>query len=149
MMTPCRKLYYAVEAVVYIAYNNTNYQPICSKDIANVQGLPPRHLEQIMQRLVHGGVLRGMRGPKGGYTLAKPAQSITVSEICTLVNEEDIIAYTPPTTNIGNEIVRPFWTMLKHEIFNKLDKITIAELCTQANEKNLPRFCDIKQAVNS
>lgn len=145
MMTPCRKLYYAVEAVVYIAYHSDK-TPISSRDIARMQGLPARHLEQIMQKLVHGKVLRGMRGPKGGYVLAKSAKTITLAEICYLVNDEDIINATPQTTQIGNDIVRPFWTNLHNEILQKLDSIDIASLCAEAVEKNLPKLQSLKLA---
>ncbi|MBM3616966.1 MAG: Rrf2 family transcriptional regulator [Alphaproteobacteria bacterium] len=145
MMTPCRKLYYAVEAVVYIAYHSDK-TPISSRDIARMQGLPARHLEQIMQKLVHGKVLRGMRGPKGGYVLAKSAKSITLAEICYLVNDEDIIQSTPQTTDIGNHIVRPFWSNLHNEIAAKLDGIDIASLCAEAVEKKLPKLTALKIA---
>ena len=83
-----KKLYYAVEAVLYIAYNAGN-GPISSRDIAEKQGLPPRYLEQLMQRLVHGGVLRGVRGPHGGYMLARERRRITVGDICAVLKEED------------------------------------------------------------
>lgn len=138
MMTPCRKLYYAVEAVVYIAYHSDS-QPISSRDIARVQGLPSRHLEQIMQRLVHGGILRGMRGPKGGYLLANRPEDISVQAICALVTEEDTINGTPHTTILGTEIVRPFWQVLHREIEDRLSQISIADLCLQGIEKKLPR----------
>lgn len=145
MMMPCRKLYYAVEAVVYIAYHSDK-TPISSRDIARMQGLPARHLEQIMQKLVHGKVLRGMRGPKGGYVLAKSAKSITLAEICYLVSDEDIIHATPQTTEIGNHIVRPFWTALHSEFISKMDGIDIASLCAEAMERNLPKVLPLKLA---
>lgn len=136
MMTPCKKLYYAVEAVLYIAYNPGS-QPISSRDIARQQGLPPRHLELIMQKLVHGGVLRGMRGPRGGYRLARESHLVTVSDICNLVNEDDLISDMAPTTILGNEVVRPFWEMLYKDVKERLGVITIADLCHEARKRNL------------
>lgn len=138
MMTPSRKLYYAVEAVIYIAYH-ADAHPVSSRDIARMQGLPARHLEQIMQRLVHGRILRGMRGPRGGYLLAKPPHEITLAHICALVNEDDTINTTPDTTPIGTIILRPFWARLHTEIHTRLDAVTVADLCTEATEQNLPR----------
>ncbi|MCH2546110.1 MAG: Rrf2 family transcriptional regulator [Alphaproteobacteria bacterium] len=136
MMTPCKKLYYAVEAVLYIAYYSHEH-PVSSRDIARQQGLPPRHLEQIMQKLVHGRILRGMRGPKGGYQLAKPSDQISIGEICEMINEDDMISDLPPTTELGEEVIRPFWELLHAGVKDRLYVITIADLCDQAVKKNI------------
>lgn len=138
MMTPCKKLYYAVEAVLYIAYYSDDH-PISSRDIAAEQGLPPRHLEQIMQKLVHGRILRGLRGPRGGYQLARPAGQITVGEICDVLREDDLVSEMPPTTPLGETVIRPFWEVLCGDVRGRLMDISIADLCTQAMHKNIPK----------
>lgn len=143
MLTPCKKLYYAVEAVLYIAYYSDE-TPISSRDIARQQGLPARHLEQIMQKLVHGRILRGLRGPKGGYQLARPASKITLGEICAKINEDDTISHLPPTTLLGEEVIRPFWEVLACGVHDKLHVVTIADLCEQANQKNIREKAPLK-----
>lgn len=143
MMTPCKKLYYAVEAVLYIAYYSDD-QPISSRDIACQQGLPPRHLEQIMQKLVHGKILRGMRGPKGGYQLARPIDNVTIGEICEMINEDDLISDLPPTTLLGEEVIRPFWEALYRNVKERLYVITIADLCDEARKKNISRMAPLR-----
>ena len=60
MLEPSKKLVYAVESVVDIAYNGGT-EPVRSREIAKRQGVPHRYLEQVMQSLVHAGVLRGVR----------------------------------------------------------------------------------------
>ena len=70
MLKLSRKMLYALEAVVDIAYN-ARPEPVQSKEITRRQGIPQRYLEQVMQQLVHEGVLKGVRGPKGGYRLAR------------------------------------------------------------------------------
>lgn len=144
MMTPCKKLYYAVEAVLYIAYYSDGNHPISSRDIARQQGLPARHLEQIMQRLVHGNILRGMRGPRGGYRLARPADHVSIGEICTAVNEDDMISTMPPTTILGEKVIRPYWEMLHNSVKDRLHIITIADLCDQANRNNISKKIPLK-----
>lgn len=136
MMTPCKKLFYAVEAVLYIAYYSGE-RPVSSRDIARKQGLPPRHLEQIMQKLVHGKILRGMRGPRGGYQLALPANRITLGNICEMIDEEDLIHDLPPTTLLGEEVIRPLWNGLYSGVKERLFVITIADLMKQADDKNI------------
>lgn len=138
MMTPCKKLYYAVEAVLYIAYYSDE-RPVSSRDIAAQQGLPPRHLEQIMQKLVHGEILRGLRGPKGGYQLAREPQEITVGDICDVLREDDLISDLPPTTDIGEAVIRPYWEVLHDCVRDRLTVITIADLCQQAEKQNIAR----------
>ena len=139
MLIPCKKLFYAVEAVLYIAYNATS-QPVSSREIAGQQGLPPRYLEQIMQKLVHGGVLRGVRGPKGGYVLARERSDITVGEICQLLEDDEIVADTKTTsTQIGDEVVRPIWEQLCENMMAELMEVRIHELCQKAVAQNIPR----------
>ena len=59
MLTPSKKIYYAIEAVLFIAYN-AKATPISGTQVAEAQGLPTRYLEPIMQRLVRAGILVGM-----------------------------------------------------------------------------------------
>ena len=108
MLTPSRKLFYAAEAVLFIAYNG-NQGPINGRDIAARQGLPPRYLEQLMQRLVRGGVLRGVRGPRGGYLLARERRRITLGDIYDVLkedrDEQDMQGYGG--TPLGSRVVPP------------------------------------------
>jgi Rrf2 family transcriptional regulator, iron-sulfur cluster assembly transcription factor len=136
MLTPSKRLYYAVEVVLYIAYY-CGKTPVSSRDVAIQQGLPPRHLEQMMQKLVRGKVLKGQRGPKGGYRLARSPQRITVGQICKAVNEEKPISALPPTTILGQEVIRPFWEVLHTGLWDRLYVVTVHDLCEQADKKNL------------
>src|SRR5208282_4317753 len=103
-----KKLFYAVEAVLYIAYN-AGRGPITGRDIAERQGLPPRYLEQLMQRLVRGGILRGVRGPHGGYLLAKERRRITIGDICEMLNDKDDEVNAHAATPLGSTVVMPVW----------------------------------------
>ena len=84
MLKLSRKTLYALEAVVDIAYN-ARAEPVQSKEITKRQGIPQRYLEQVMQQLVHAGILKGVRGPKGGYRLARERRRISVGEIVRVV----------------------------------------------------------------
>ena len=84
---------FAIEAVVDIAYNSGEH-PVQSKDIAERQGIPRRYLEQVLQQLVRADILRGVRGPRGGYRLARERRRIPLGEIVRIVagmnaDEED------------------------------------------------------------
>ncbi len=55
--------------------------PISAKTLAARHGLPPRHLEPVLQALVRCGILKGVRGPRGGYELARERKRVTANDI--------------------------------------------------------------------
>ncbi|MDX2074199.1 MAG: Rrf2 family transcriptional regulator [Alphaproteobacteria bacterium] len=139
------KLFCAMEAVLYIAYN-TSGGAISSRDIAAKQHLPPRYLEGLMQKLVHAGILRGIRGPKGGYVLAKERRRISLADICTVLQEEDSnkeggnYAATP----LGKNIVMPVWEKATAVWLDTLENVNLAALCEQASEKQIKKHAEEK-----
>ncbi|NBX04397.1 MAG: Rrf2 family transcriptional regulator [Alphaproteobacteria bacterium] len=142
MITLSKKIFYAVEAVLYIAYNAAG-GAISSRDIAERQGLPPRYLEQLMQRLVRGGILRGMRGPRGGYVLARERRRITIGDICqVLQDEKDDDAGGYAGTPLGNKVVLPVWESAYKQMLEHLKQVSLAELCEHATEKNIRKVAE-------
>src|SRR3954471_24314929 len=75
-----RKGVLAITAVIDIALNARS-RPVAAKALATRHRLPPRHLEPVLQALVRHGILTGIRGPRGGYELAREERRITVEEI--------------------------------------------------------------------
>lgn len=130
-----KRLFYAVEAVLYIAYNGGNAL-FTGKDIAERQNLPPRYLEQMMQKLVRAGVLRGVRGPRGGYLLAQEKRRITLADICNAIDEPLVFEDSTP---LGDLVVQPVAEALKTKIREQLSAITLAQLCDRAAELRVPK----------
>lgn len=144
MMTPSKKLFYAVEAVLYIAYNGS-HGPISGRDIATRQGLPARYLEQLMQKLVRGGILRGVRGPHGGYLLARERRRITVGDICDVLQDdkdEDMLGYAG--TPLGAGVVLPVWDTVHKQTMEYLKQVNLAELCEQAAQRHIRKESEEK-----
>jgi Rrf2 family protein len=75
-----RKGILAIAAVIDVALNSST-RPVSAKALASRHGLPPRHLEPVLQALVHEGILRGVRGPRGGYELGREQAAISANEI--------------------------------------------------------------------
>jgi Rrf2 family protein len=75
-----RKGILAITAVMDIALNARG-RPVAAKDLAYRHHLPPRHLEPVLQALVRHGILKGIRGPRGGYELAREHRRITADDI--------------------------------------------------------------------
>lgn len=135
MLNLPRKTLYALEAVVDIAYN-ARPDPVQSKDITRRQGIPHRYLEQVLQHLVRNGVLRGVRGPRGGYRLARERRRINVAEIVRLLDALDARDAEDETegSEIGQLIVRPLLGEIQQEMVARLESVTIEDLCQRAAE---------------
>src|SRR5438105_6818851 len=74
------KTRYGVRAVFDIAYHNSGH-PTQARDIARRQEVPLRYLEQIFQELRRAHLVSAKRGPRGGYFLARPPESITLGDV--------------------------------------------------------------------
>lgn len=131
-----RKTMFALEAVVDIAYN-ARPEPVQSKEITRRQGIPQRYLEQVMQQLVHAGILKGVRGPRGGYTLARERRRISVGEVVRVIDaldneeQEDMLGIG---SDLGIKVVRPLWQELSSEMLRRLDVVTLEDLCSKARD---------------
>lgn len=142
MLHPPRKLMYALEAVVDIAHN-ARPDPVQSKAVTRRQGIPHRYLEQVMQHLVHTGILKGVRGPKGGYTLARERRRITVGEVVRAIDQlsddgdEDNDGEAAGASPIGRAVLGPFWNRLYADFIRRLDEVTLEELCRQVQEAGI------------
>lgn len=138
MLKFSKKLLYAIEAVADIAYNSGG-DPVQIREVTQRQGVPQRYLEQVMQRLVKANILRGIRGPKGGYLLARERSKISVGDIARVVmemaDEEDVRNGLPAdvaTGPIGQAVIRPLWMEFQHQILAMMDRVTVEDLIVRA-----------------
>lgn len=136
MLRLSKKMLFAIEAVLDIAYH-AGAEPVQSREITRRQGIPRRYLEQALQQLVRQGVLIGVRGPRGGYRLARERRRISVGDVVRVVRKmetSDNPIEDPAGSELGRLVVRPLWTDLQEEVIRKLDAVTVDDLCTKANE---------------
>lgn len=134
MLRVSKKLMFAIEAVLDIAYN-AGTEPVQSGEITRRQGIPKRYLEQVLQQLVREGVLAGVRGPRGGYRLARERRRITVGEIVRVVRSMETATdpiEDPAGSILGHKVVRPLWTELQEDCMRRLEEVTIEDLCLRA-----------------
>ncbi|MDA0653804.1 MAG: Rrf2 family transcriptional regulator [Proteobacteria bacterium] len=138
MLRVSKKMVYALETVVDIAYN-AGSEPAQSREITQRQGIPQRYLEQVMQRLVHAGVLKGVRGPRGGYRLARERRRITVGDVARVVNEcDEADPWSEPNGSpLADKVVRPLWRDVESGVMQQLDSITIEDLCNRAHARGV------------
>jgi Rrf2 family iron-sulfur cluster assembly transcriptional regulator len=137
MLRLSRKTLLALEAVIDIAYN-ARPEPVQAREITARQGVPQRYLEQVMQQLVRAGILKGVRGPRGGYRLARERRRISVGEVIRIATSFDTDGDDlTGSSELGRRVVMPIIASLQDEVMNKLDQITIEDLCTKARETGL------------
>jgi len=139
MLRPSKKMLYAIEAVLDIAYH-AGGEPVQSREITRRQGIPKRYLEQTLQQLVRAGLLTGVRGPRGGYRLARERRRISVGEIVRVVRALEAGEDAPeemPSSALGLQVIHPMWSDLQEEIMKRLDGITIDELCMSAHRAGI------------
>ena len=137
MLRPSKKLALALEAVVDVAYHG-GAEPVQSHDIARRLGLPRRYLEQVLQQLVRASVLKGVRGPKGGYRLARERRRVSVGEVVRVVQgmEEAVGDDAGPSESaLGTQVIGPFWEEVESDLMARLDAATIEDLCREAETR--------------
>ncbi len=109
---------YAVTAMMELALNYER-GPVPLVEIAQRQRVSLSYLEQIFARLRAAGLVRGQRGPGGGFRLAHPPEAISIGQIVTAVEDEE-----PNQTLRG--VSGQLWGLLSQEIFSFLSGITLA-----------------------
>lgn len=136
-----RRSLLAVAAVVDIAYH-ARPTPIAAKTLAARHGLPPRHLETLLQILVRAGILKGVRGPRGGYELARERRRISIADIvrAALGEGEDARDEEPrergrETSRLVGDVVTPMIRSASESFLERLGEISVDDLCQEAERR--------------
>jgi len=116
---------YAVAAMMDLALHE-NKGPLTIADISEKQNISLSYLEQIFADLRKGGLVRGTRGPGGGYRLARNPEAISVADII------DVLSEKRPRVSVEGERYEPYqlWARLSHRLHDFLAEITLQE-CLQ------------------
>jgi Rrf2 family protein len=127
-----RKGVLAIAAVIDIGLNARG-RPVAAKALASRHRLPPRHLEPVLQALVRQGVLKGIRGPRGGYELAREARRITADDILRAVGTVDEAEDAPLTkSSLLAEVVMPALSRAEVAFSASLAHINVEDLVRSA-----------------
>jgi Rrf2 family iron-sulfur cluster assembly transcriptional regulator len=127
-----RKGVLAIAAVIDIALNARG-RPVAAKALAGRHQLPPRHLEPVLQALVREGILKGIRGPRGGYELAREQRRITADEILRAAGAADEAADGPLADSpLLSKVVVPALAQAERAFSTALARINVEELTKSA-----------------
>ena len=130
-----RRSVLAIAAVVDVALHSRS-APVAAKALAARHKLPPRHLETLLQGLVHAKILKGVRGPRGGYELARERRRITVGEIVRT-------AMSLSTADLGansillERVIDPAVRKAGETFLSNLDSITVEQMCETAEKAHV------------
>jgi Rrf2 family protein len=142
MIQLSRKSLMALEAVLDVAIH-ARPNPVQAREITARQGVPQRYLEQIMQALVRANILRGVRGPRGGYRLARERRRISVREIFEVIEGLDgESSALMSRSDLSAGVITPFHDRLQGALGTAIGETTIADLCESAHP--LASDCDTK-----
>lgn len=129
-----RKALLAIAAVVEVALQAPQ-RPIAAKSLASRHGLPPRHLETVLQALVREGILRGIRGPRGGYELARAREHVSARDILRASGTAEP-AVNRPTSDLMARVVMPALSAAENEFAQALGRISLDDLALLAESVN-------------
>jgi Rrf2 family iron-sulfur cluster assembly transcriptional regulator len=128
-----RKGLLAIAAVVDVALN-AGERPVSARKLAARHNLPPRHLEPVLQALVHEGIFHGIRGPRGGYELAREGQRISVADILRVAGDDDEGEDGLHESQILERIVLPALADAERAFAAALSQLSVDDLAKRAEE---------------
>jgi Rrf2 family protein len=134
------KAEYGVRVMAHLA-QHSGERPISLGSVAEAEGLPLAYLEHLVQRLRKAELVESHRGAHGGYTLARPAEDISMAEVVRALEGEiapiECISADPDGTlvcvregEVGHEpcATKLLWTRVQGSIVRTLNEMTLADL---------------------
>jgi Rrf2 family protein len=127
-----RKGMLAIAAVIDIALHARG-RPVAAKALATRHRLPPRHLEPVLQALVRHGILKGVRGPHGGYELAREPRCVSADDILRAAGTVEEINDAPLSGSpLLSEVVAPALAQAEQTFADELGRLNVEDLARAA-----------------
>ena len=133
---------YGLRAMVNIALQYEKGATSIS-DIAKKEGISVAYLEQLLNKLRRKSLIKSMRGPKGGYVLAKAPEAITVGDIVRVLEGDTAPVYCVTSHDKIRQscrrsptcVAKGVWEKLANAIDGVLDSVSLEDLARQATHK--------------
>jgi Rrf2 family transcriptional regulator, cysteine metabolism repressor len=122
---------YALLALIALADQFHSNEPLQIRQIAALQNIPDRYLEQLLATLRRSGLVRSQRGAKGGYVLAREPWQITVLEVMICIEGHDIVVSTEnkSTRTTEKRVIDTVWQHACETMRTVLEHNTLQDLC--------------------
>jgi Rrf2 family protein len=136
---------YGVRAIFDIAYHSGGL-PTQIKEISRRQGITPRYLEQIFQKLKRAGIVKSIRGPKGGYYLNRKPEKIAVSDVIRAMEESMEPVFCARLAKGRKKCRREshctaqlIWREAGQRISEYFDSVSIEKMCKMAKDLGIEK----------
>ncbi len=120
---------YALQALAHMPEDGSF---MMAKDLSGQLSLPPPYLAKILQRLARAEILESVRGPKGGFRLARPSHHITVGEVLIAVEGEGVMSACImgfPACDCDNPCpMHEAWSAVKAQVESTMTSNTLRDL---------------------
>jgi Rrf2 family transcriptional regulator, cysteine metabolism repressor len=118
-----------------IAYGRGTIQ---SADIAASQNIPESYLVQLLNQLRKSGMIRSVRGPRGGHELARKPDELTVGDVLTVLDGPlDLLGKGEERPTSGSdELFKEVWSDVESAIQGALESVTFAELVSRQQKRH-------------
>ncbi len=132
---------YGLRCILQLARHYSK-DPVTGRQIAESEGLSLDYVSKLLMILRRSGLVRSVRGIRGGYALAKEPVDITLGEVMRALSSEDGVVLTSPDSHMCDHFsghlescthlnacaIRPVWTVLSRYLSGVLDHISLVEL---------------------
>lgn len=141
---------YGLRAIFDIAYHSGGL-PTQIKEISKRQGVTPRYLEQIFQKLKEAELIKSIRGPKGGYYLAREPEKISVADVIWAVEETIDPVFCISRSNMKSKrkckrekncVARLIWQEAGQLLNQYFSSISISQMCQMAKKMGIEKQLD-------
>ncbi len=133
---------YAIRALYHLAFHRPG-QAAQAKEIAEVQKIPLRFLEQILQDLRRAGLIEARRGPRGGYALARPPAEISMADVLRAVRGplEELLGVEDPAASASgaSDVPSLVWGEVGSRLIDVLQQSTLADFIARAESSGVRR----------
>jgi Rrf2 family protein len=128
--------HYSVKALLDLSLQ-PRYGPVSVKTIAARQDIPAPYLEKLLIEMRRAGLVRSVRGSRGGYRLARPPGRISLEQILEAVGEtlDPLTGYHPRAEQAGDWVTFTLWSRLHEKVKEALASITLADLYYDARSR--------------
>ena len=129
---------YGIRAILELAVNYGK-GPLQIKAIAKNQDISVKYLEQLIAMLKSAGIVRSIRGSKGGYTLAKAPEQIKLSDVFTCLEGPvvtvECLENQSYCVRVADCATRQLWAQVQNAIMNVLQSTTLQDLVNRTKDK--------------
>jgi len=131
------KTEYACIAVLELAVNANQPEPLRIRDIAEKHGIPSRFLVQILLQLKNAGLVTSVRGAAGGYQLAGNPGDISLGDVMAAVEgKANVITSSTSADTSVSRALQKTWQQIADQQQAELDALTLAELADSVRSEN-------------